>query len=105
MIGEDPRHGHLNGELDTASHGELQEELAKPQLGQITALLQGLCNRTHTHTHTKIQFRLPTLTRFSFLTWPVRVKDGGFLTAEVEQVCVEEGFPVELLDVQDGGSL
>lgn len=29
---------------------------------------------------------------------------GGVLTAEIEQVSVEEGFPVELLNVQDGGS-
>lgn len=52
VIGEDPGHRHLDGELDTATHGELQEELAEPELGQITALLQGLCNRTHTHLHT-----------------------------------------------------
>lgn len=42
MVSEDPRHGHLNGELDSAAHGELQEEFSEPELGQITALLQGL---------------------------------------------------------------
>lgn len=41
VVGEDPGHGHLNGELDATAHGELQKELSKPQLGQITALLQG----------------------------------------------------------------
>lgn len=42
VVGEDPGHGHLNGELDSATHGQLQEELSEPQLGQVTALLQGL---------------------------------------------------------------
>ncbi len=42
VVGEDPGHGHLNGELDATAHGELQKELSKPQLGQIRALLQGL---------------------------------------------------------------
>lgn len=42
MIGEDPGHGHLDGELDPATHGELQKELSEPQLGEVTALLQGL---------------------------------------------------------------
>ena len=45
VVGEDPGHGHLDGELDPAAHGELQEELPEPQLGQVTALLQGLCGR------------------------------------------------------------
>jgi len=52
VVREDPGHGHLDGELDPATHGELQEELSEPQLGQVAALLQGLCTRTHTHTHT-----------------------------------------------------
>ena len=42
VVGEDPGHGHLDGELDSAAHGQLQEELSEPQLGQVTALLQGL---------------------------------------------------------------
>uniref|UniRef100_A0A3Q4H5C5 Fibronectin type-III domain-containing protein n=1 Tax=Neolamprologus brichardi TaxID=32507 RepID=A0A3Q4H5C5_NEOBR len=42
VIGEDPGHGHLDGELDPATHGELQKELSEPQLGEVTALLQGL---------------------------------------------------------------
>lgn len=49
MISEDPGHGHLNGELDTAPHGELQEELPEPQLGQVTALLKCLWNRKLIH--------------------------------------------------------
>lgn len=43
MVSEDPRHGHLNRELDPAAHGQLQEELPKPELGEVAALLQGLC--------------------------------------------------------------
>lgn len=42
MVSEDPWHGHLNGELDSAAHGQLQEELSEPQLGEVAALLQGL---------------------------------------------------------------
>lgn len=42
VVGEDPGHGHLDGELDAATHGQLQEELSEPQLGQVAALLQGL---------------------------------------------------------------
>jgi len=42
VVSEDPGHGHLNGELDSAAHGQLQEELPEPQLGQVAALLQGL---------------------------------------------------------------
>lgn len=42
VVSEDPGHGHLNRELDSATHGQLQEELSEPQLGQVTALLQGL---------------------------------------------------------------
>lgn len=42
VVSEDPGHGHLNGELDSTAHGELQEELSEPQLGQVAALLQGL---------------------------------------------------------------
>lgn len=33
MVSEDPGHGHLNGELDATTHGELQEKLSKPKLG------------------------------------------------------------------------
>lgn len=40
MVREDPRHGHFNGELDAAAHGQLQEELPEPELGQVAALLQ-----------------------------------------------------------------
>lgn len=42
VVGEDPGHGHLNGELDPAAHGQLKEELSKPELGQVTTLLQSL---------------------------------------------------------------
>ena len=42
VVGEDPGHGHLDGELDPAAHGQLQEELPEPQLGQVAAVLQGL---------------------------------------------------------------
>ena len=42
MVREDPGHGHLDGELDPAAHGQLQEELPEPQLRQVTAVLQGL---------------------------------------------------------------
>lgn len=42
VVGEDPGHRHLNGELDPAAHRQLQEELSEPQLGEVTALLQGL---------------------------------------------------------------
>lgn len=44
MVCEDPGHGHLDGELDAAAHGQLQEELPEPELGQVTALLQSFCN-------------------------------------------------------------
>lgn len=40
VVGEDPGHGHLNGELDSPAHGQLQEELSEPQLRKVTALLQ-----------------------------------------------------------------
>lgn len=40
MVCEDPGHGHFNGELDAAAHGQLQEEFPEPELGQVTALLQ-----------------------------------------------------------------
>lgn len=43
VVGEDPWHGHLDGELDPAAHCEFQEELPEPKLGQVTALLQGIC--------------------------------------------------------------
>lgn len=42
VVREDPRHGHLDWELDSAAHGQLQEELSEPQLREVTALLQGL---------------------------------------------------------------
>lgn len=44
MVREDPGHGHFDGELDAAAHGQLQEELPKPELGQVTALLQRFWN-------------------------------------------------------------
>lgn len=44
MVCKDPGHGHLDGELDAAAHGQLQEELPEPELGQVTALLQSFCN-------------------------------------------------------------
>ncbi len=40
MIGEDPGHGHLDGELDPLAHCHLQVELPVPQLGQVTAVLE-----------------------------------------------------------------
>lgn len=43
VVGEDPGHGHLDGELDPAAHRELEEELPEPELGKVTTLLQGLC--------------------------------------------------------------
>lgn len=43
VVGEDPGHGHIDGELDSATHCELQEELPEPKLGEVTTLLQGLC--------------------------------------------------------------
>lgn len=42
VVRQDPGHGHLNGELDPPAHGQLQEELAEPQLRKVTALLQRL---------------------------------------------------------------
>ena len=41
VVGEDPGQGHLNGELDTLTHRQLQEELPEPQLGEVTALPKG----------------------------------------------------------------
>ncbi len=38
MVGEDPREGHLNGELNTHPHGKLQIELPEPQLGEVATL-------------------------------------------------------------------
>ena len=38
VVGQDPRQGHLNGELDALAHGQLQVELTEPQLRQVTAL-------------------------------------------------------------------
>lgn len=49
MVCEDPGHGHLDGELDATAHGQLQEELPEPELGQITALLQSLWNADRIH--------------------------------------------------------
>uniref|UniRef100_A0A3P9LBL3 Fibronectin type-III domain-containing protein n=1 Tax=Oryzias latipes TaxID=8090 RepID=A0A3P9LBL3_ORYLA len=43
VVGEDPRHGHFDGELNPAAHREFQEELSEPKLGEVAALLQGLC--------------------------------------------------------------
>lgn len=43
MVSEDPGHGHLDGELNPATHCELQEKLSEPQLREVTTLLQGLC--------------------------------------------------------------
>lgn len=43
VVGENPGHGHLDGELDPAAHCELQEELPEPELGKVATLLQGLC--------------------------------------------------------------
>ena len=40
VVSQNPGHRHLNGELDPPAHGQLQEELAEPQLGKVTALLQ-----------------------------------------------------------------
>lgn len=40
MVGQDPGHGHLDGELHPPAHRQLQEELAEPQLGQVAAVLQ-----------------------------------------------------------------
>jgi len=40
VIGEDPGHGHLDGELDPLAHCHLQVELPVPQLGQVTAVLE-----------------------------------------------------------------
>ena len=48
VVGEDPGHGHLDGELDPAAHGELQEELPEPELGEIAAHLKGLCRSNQT---------------------------------------------------------
>uniref|UniRef100_A0A3P9JEK0 Fibronectin type-III domain-containing protein n=1 Tax=Oryzias latipes TaxID=8090 RepID=A0A3P9JEK0_ORYLA len=45
VVGEDPRHGHFDGELNPAAHREFQEELSEPKLGEVAALLQGLCRR------------------------------------------------------------
>ena len=41
VVGEDPRQGHLDWELDPLSHGQLQVELPEPQLRQVTTLSQG----------------------------------------------------------------
>lgn len=43
VVSKDPRHWHLDGELDPAPHCEFQEKLPEPQLGQVAAMLQGLC--------------------------------------------------------------
>ena len=42
MIGENPRHGHLNGKLNALSHGHFQVELAVPQLRQVATILEAL---------------------------------------------------------------
>ena len=39
VVGEDPGHGHLDGELNPLAHRHLQVELPVPQLGQVTAVL------------------------------------------------------------------
>ena len=39
VVGEDPGHGHLDGELDPLAHGHLQVELAIPQLAQVATVL------------------------------------------------------------------
>lgn len=49
MVREDPGHGHLDGELDAAAHGQLQEEFPEPELGQVAALLQSFWNGEEIH--------------------------------------------------------
>ena len=44
VVSQDPRHRHLDWELDPFAHGHLQIKLAVPQLGQVAAVLQALCN-------------------------------------------------------------
>ena len=39
VIGEDPGHGHLDGELDPLAHRHLQVELSVPQLAQVATIL------------------------------------------------------------------
>lgn len=72
MVSEDPRHGHLNGELDSAAHGELQEEFSEPELGQVTALLQGLCVTGQWQEEgKKWQKRLQALAMFALIALPL----------------------------------
>ena len=39
VVGEDPREGHLDGELDPLAHRHLQVELSVPQLAQVATIL------------------------------------------------------------------
>ena len=40
VIDENPRHGHLDGELDPLAHCHLKVELAVPKLREVTTFLQ-----------------------------------------------------------------
>lgn len=94
MVGEDPGHGHLDGELDPAAHRELQEELPEPELGEVTALLQGLCRRQ----------RKPRGSVSLGHSSQTKSEEFSSLTAEVQHVSVEETLAVKLFNVQDGGA-
>ena len=39
VVSEDPRKGHLDGELDPLAHRHLQVKLPVPQLAQVAAVL------------------------------------------------------------------
>lgn len=98
VVSEDPGHGHLNRELDAATHGQLQEELSEPQLGQVAALLQGLW-RVDGHRQGGEHKKMWARTRLNtFLQERLQYVVVIYLifTAEVEQVSEEEGLLVEV---------
>lgn len=100
MVCEDPWHRHLNGELDSTAHGQLQEELSEPQLGKVTALLQGLCTA-----NPQEQWRESEGTSMTFLLLSRSCRLKAQLTAEIEQVGEEERLLVEVFDGHHDGPI
>lgn len=108
VVSEDPGHGHLDGELDPATHGELQEELSEPELGQVAALLQGLWTVGE---EGRSYLKMPAGSGAHFYksyfneTFFFYVRGSFLLTAEVEQVSEEEGMFVEVFYGHHYGSI
>lgn len=99
VVGEDPGHGHLNWELDPATHSELQEELPEPQLGEVTTLLQSLCMEEKTGSY-KTRFYKKGAIQRTLRNYTLKLL--FLLTTKIQQMGIKKGLAVKLLNVQDG---